>query len=88
MIKAEGLSFYHLYQIHLLHTFLYGIQLGSVSLHLARSFIQCHFSPVRSVHLPGNTECPVTLVSALPRWHTLSIQTRLSNYIYQLQTTV
>ena len=39
------------------HSF-YGIRLGSCSLplHLARSFIQCHLSPVRSVHHPDNIE--------------------------------
>ena len=44
-------------------TFLYGIQLGSCmsALHLARSFIQCHLSPVRSVHHPDNFETPLSL---------------------------
>jgi hypothetical protein len=37
-----------------LHTFSYGIQLGSMMefLHPVRSFIQCYSTPVRSVHHP------------------------------------
>ena len=51
------------------------------ALHLARSFILCHSNPVRSVHLPDNTKGPVILGSALPHWHILSIQVRLSNAV-------
>ena len=40
-------------------TIMYGIRLGSgikiYNLHLARSFIQYHLSPVRSVHHPGKS---------------------------------
>ena len=59
MTRAKGLSFYQPVSWALL----YGIQLGSCmsALHLARSFIQCHLSPVRSVHHPDNFETPLSL---------------------------
>ena len=55
MFRIEGLSLYHPVHMGTFHLWDTN-RFMQYALHLARSFIQCHLSPMRSVHHPDNIE--------------------------------
>jgi hypothetical protein len=73
--QADGSSFYRLW----LHFIVWDSTEFSIMieyLRSARSFIQYHLTPVRSVHHPEEQRLQL-LGLAIPRWHILSIQVQL-----------